>query len=163
MSVGDTLVVFQPEHHRPPASGYATLDVRNGHLVLDFDDSTDETAFFSGIVPRHYSGEGMAIVLSWAATSATSGNVRWGVAFERHEQATDDLDSDSFATTKEVTAMTASTSGALKQSEIAFSSAEIDGLVAGEHFRLKVTRNADDASDTLVGDSELLAVEMKES
>ena len=37
MASGDTLNVFTPLQNEPPASIYATLDVRNLHPVLDFD------------------------------------------------------------------------------------------------------------------------------
>jgi hypothetical protein len=38
----------------------------------------------------------------------------------------------------------------------------IDSLAAGDRFRLKVFRNADDATnDTMTGDAELVAVEVR--
>lgn len=39
----------------------------------------------------------------------------------------------------------------------------MDSLAAGEAFRLKVTRDADNASDTMAGDAELIGVEIKET
>ena len=36
MASGDTLLILTPLAHEAPASGAASLDVRNGHPVLDF-------------------------------------------------------------------------------------------------------------------------------
>ena len=101
MASGNTLLTFGPLASEPPGSSFATLDVRNGHPVLDFDASADESALFSCVLPRHYAGGGVTVRLVWAATSATSGTCRWAVAFELLADAatqTDDLDTDSFAT-----------------------------------------------------------------
>ena len=43
MASGDTLLVFTPLHNEPPASNFATLDLRNLHPVLDFDPTTNES------------------------------------------------------------------------------------------------------------------------
>ena len=162
MATGDTLAVFTPTHNEPTTVNPATLDVRGDHLVLDFDDSTDEYAVLSAVLPRQYKGGGLTVTLIWAATTATTGNVEWTVRFERLQESADDLDSDSFATAQTAIIATASTLGQVKYTEIAFTNSEIDGLLAGERFRLKITRNANGASDTMTGDAELVAVELRE-
>lgn len=162
MATGDTLAVFTPTHNEPTTVNSATLDVRSDHLVLDFDDSTDEYAVFSAILPRQYKGGGLTVTLIWAASTATTGNVEWTVRFERLQEGADDLDSDSFATAQTAIVATASTSGQVKYTEIAFTNSEIDGLLTGERFRLKITRNANGAGDTMTGDAELAAVEIRE-
>jgi len=153
-----TYAVFTALDNNPPATAFATIDQRNSTAVLDYDAATDENAVFVGIMPEAASlGSGLIVRLHWMATTATSGNVRWGVQFERSNT---DLDSDSFDTAVEATAAANGTSGILTTTAITVTT--IDGITAGDVFRLKVFRNADDATnDTMTGDAELVAVEVR--
>jgi hypothetical protein len=162
MSSGDTLLQFTPDSYEPPASNYATLDVRNQHPVLDFDDTTQEGALFSAILPRHYSGGGMTVYAHWSATSAVTGTIGWDVAIERVGTA-QDTDSDSFASAQTITAATVSgTSGIVTITNVAISDgANIDSVAVGELFRLRIRRDV--ANDTAVGDAELHGIEIKET
>jgi hypothetical protein len=163
MASGDTLLVFTPLHNEPPSSNPATLDTRNLHPVLDFDASTNESAVFSGIMPRHYDGSGVTVYLHYAMSSAESGDVDWDVAFERIGDQQLDIDSDSFASAQSVDDTTVpATSGNVDIVSVAFTDgAQMDSVAVGEGFRLKVTRDA--SSDTAAGDAELLFVEIKET
>jgi hypothetical protein len=163
MSSGDTLCVFLPLQNEPPASNYATLDFRNQHPVLDFDDTTQEAAIFTGVLPRSYAGGGITVYLHWAATSATSGTIGWDVSFERIGAAQQDTDSDGFASAQTVTAAAVDgTSGNVTITNVAISNgANIDSIAVGETFRIRVRRDV--ANDTAAGDAELLAVELKET
>lgn len=164
MASGDTLIVFGPLSNEPPASAYATLDTRNAHPVLDFDAATDEEAVFTGVLPRNYGGGGLTVDLIWAASSATSGNVVWDAAIERIGAAQQDIDSDGFAAVQSATGAANATSGNTTVTSITFTSgAQMDNLAAGELFRLKVRRDANNVSDTMVGDAELLGVEIRET
>ena len=161
MASGNTLCVFTPLENQPPATVYATLDTRNSHPVLDFDAATDEDAVFGGVLPRHYAGGGLTITLHWTATTATTGDVKWNVDIERMNT---DLDADSFVGANTTTTTTNGTSGIIATTAVTFTDgADMDSLAAGEAFRLKVTRDANDAADTLVGDAELHRVEIRES
>jgi hypothetical protein len=153
-----TLAVFTPRHSSPPATLFATLDTRNSIAVLDFDAATDESAIFSGVIPEAADlTSGLLVRLLWMATSATSGNCRWGVQVER---ANTDLDSDSYDTAAEAHSAANATSGIPTLTEITLTT--IDGLTAGDTFRIKIFRNADDATnDTMTGDAELIAVEVR--
>lgn len=167
MATGDTLVVFTPHANMPPSANYATLDTRNGHLVLDFDASTDESAIFGGVLPRNYAGGGVTVRIYWSGTSATSGSVRWDAAFERLDDEGQDTDSDSFASAQSATASAPSTSGSLQYTDIAFTDgAQMDSLAAGEAFRLKINRDADASgggTDDMTGDAEIHRIEISES
>jgi hypothetical protein len=111
MASGNTLVVFKPTDNEPPSSNYATLDLRNGHPVLDFDTTTQETAIFSDVMPRHYSGGNIIVYINWTS-DATSGTGGWDVTFEQCAASGHDIDTDSWATAQTVTAVTVpSTSG----------------------------------------------------
>lgn len=163
MSAGGILRTFSPTDNEPPTSNYATLGVRNGHLTLNFDASTDESAVFSDVLPYHYTGNGITVYVHWSAASATSGDVVWDCQFER--VGTDlDVDADSFATAQSSTDTTNATSGKITISEIAFlDGAQIDSLAVGEKYRLKLTRNADDGDDTMSGDAEVHAIMLRET
>lgn len=163
MATGNTLLIFRAQDNEPPSSNFATFDTRNLHPVLDFDDTTQETAIFTGILPRHYAGGGITAYLHWATTSATSGTGGWDVSFERIGNGSQDIDADGFATAQTVTAATVSgTSGNVSITNVAITDgANIDSIAVGETFRVRVRRDV--ANDTATGDLELLAVELKET
>lgn len=164
MASGHTLLIFTPQANEPPAANYGTLDVRNGHLVIDLDDATNEAAVFKGVLPRNYGGGGLTVYLHYAMTSATSGDVVLTAAFERIGDGQQDIDSDGFASAQTVTVTVPGTSGHVDIAAITFTDgAQIDSLAVGEAFRLKITRDANAGGDTASGDLELLAIEIKET
>ena len=152
-----TYAVFTATDNQPPSTAFATLDTRNSIAVLDFDDTTDESAVFVGIMPEGASlGSGLKIRLHWMSTNQTSNNVVWDVSLERMDT---DLDADSFATIASGAAAANGTSGILTVTEITLTT--IDSVTAGDAFRLKVTRDANNASDNMSNDAELVAVEVR--
>jgi hypothetical protein len=98
------------------------------------------------------------------ASTATTGTVRWQAQFERHDDDGTDLDADSFATAQSAGEACANVSGEVKYTDIAFTNAQIDGLLAGEGFRFKLTRDADGTSgtDDMAGDAEAVSCELRE-
>ena len=88
----------------------------------------------------------------------------WGTEIERHQDDVDDLDADSFAAQSTVAATTASATGETAYDTTTHTSgAQMDSLAVGESFRLRVKRMPANASDNLVGDGELLRVEVRET
>jgi hypothetical protein len=151
-----TYAVFTPMTSQPPASNYATLDTRNSIAVLDFDDSTEESAFWVGAMPEAASlASGLIVNIFFMATSATSGDARFGAQFERMNT---DEDSDSFDTATEATVATSGTSGIV--TKLAITCTTIDSIAAGEAYRLKIYRDTSGA-DTITGDVEVVAVELR--
>ncbi len=163
MASGDTLLIFRPGNNEQPASNPATPDRRNGHLVLDFDDTTAETAIFGSILPRHYSGGGITVYVHYAMTSAITNTCGWLVAFERVGDGQQDIDGDGFASDQTITAVTVpGTTGNVDIVNVAVSNgANMDSIAVGEYFRLRIKRDV--ANDTATGDAELVAVELKET
>ena len=160
----DTLCTLLPSTYFPTATAYATRDTRNNTPVLDFDDATDESAMWLEVLPVRYAGGGLTVEIVFAATSATSGDVVWAAQIERVGVEVQDLDADGFASAKTKTVTTSSTSGYTKTASLAFTKgAEMDYVAAGEAFRVKVYRDADNAADTATGDAELVAVHVKET
>ena len=154
-----TLAVFTPMTSQPPATAFATLDTRNSIAVLDFDDAAVESTTFVGVIPEAANlASGIAAYVHWTATSATSGNVRWRVEFEK---AGTDIDADSFDTATEATSAANGTSGVESTATITCTS--IDSLAAGNRYRVRVSRVGTDATnDTMTGDAELIAVELRQ-
>ena len=158
-------IVFTAVSNEPPASGYATLDTRNSHAVLDFDASTEESSVFRGLLPAGYAGGGVNVKIIWAATSATAGTTRWVAQFERIPAGSLDIDSDSFASAASTGGTADSTSGETTETTLAFANGSaMDSLAAGEMFRLKVIRDAtgNTGTDDMTGDAELLMVVITE-
>jgi hypothetical protein len=152
-----TYAVFTPDNNQPTATAFATLDTRNSIAVLDFDDAATESAVFVGILPEAAAlGSGLIVSLRWMATTATSGDVRWSVAWEKSNT---DLDSDSFDTATAATATADGTSGIVTVTNITCTT--IDSLAAGDLFRLRVQRVGGDGADTMTGDAEVVAVEIR--
>jgi hypothetical protein len=155
-----TIQTFTSLDNNPPATNFATLDTRNSIAVLDFDDTTDEAAVFVGIIPANtILTSGISTVIHWSATTATSGSCVWGVQFEKTTN--QDIDSDSFDTAVTGSTTTSATSGIINETTII--STNLDSLASGNLFRLKIYRDADATADTMVGDAELVAVELKEN
>jgi hypothetical protein len=156
-----TLAVWEAIASAPPASAGATLDVRNGRVVVDFDADSVESTHFASVLPKHYAGGNIQCMLHWMATSATSGNVRWRAAFERLEAGGPDLDANDFQSSAEATGAANGTSGKLTVTSITLTA--LDSAVAGDAFRIAITRVANDATnDTMTGDAELFMVELVE-
>lgn len=164
MASGDTLAIFTPLHNEPPASNFATIDTRNAHTVLDFDTTTQETAIFKSVMPRHYAGGGITVYVHASLTSATTGTLGWDVTFERVSDSIQDIDVDDFATAQTITAATVpATSGLVDILNVAITAgaAGTDNVAAGDGYRLRIRRDV--ANDTAAGDAELWAVEVRET
>lgn len=163
MASGNTLVIFTPCHNIPTAANYATLDMRNLHPVLDFDAATNESAVFTGVMPRHYAGGGVTVYIHWAASTDTTDTHHcfWDAAFELCTGL--DMDANSFAAVNSVdTDHCNATSGIETVTAITFTDgADMDSVIAGALFRLIITRDA--ANDDMTGDAEVYAVEIKET
>lgn len=167
MATGDTLLTLPASAGIPPSSAFAPLSRRNNHPVALFDAAADESLDFECVLPEHYGGGGLTIDIVWAADTATTGNCIWNIQLERHEAEASgsDLDTDAFAAVQAVTdAAPGTNAGRLAYATITFTDgAQMDSVAAGEAFRLRVTRDADNGSDTMAGDAQLLAIHVKET
>ena len=164
MASGDTLLVLLPQANQPPSSNFATLDTRNGHLVLDFDTTTQEAAIFPFLMPRNYAGGNLQVYIHYAASSATSGTAGWDVTLERIGDGSQDTDSDGWATAKTVTAVAVpGTSGHVDIVNVTLTAGatDTDSIAAGERGRLRIRRDV--TNDTAAGDLELFGIEVKEA
>lgn len=164
MASGDTLIVFDPRSHEPLAANSAGFDTRNQHPVLDFDDTTKQFAVFSAVMPQSYSAAtGITVKLHYAMSSAVTGNTDWDVEWERIGDQQLDIDGDSFAAANSVDTTTVpGTTGLVDVVTITFTAgADMDSVVKGDSFRLRVSRDA--PNDSASGDAELVKVEVLET
>jgi len=162
MASGDTLHIFTPLHNEPPTANFATLDTRNSHPVLDYDGAANEDAIFSGVMPQHYAGGGVTVLLH-VANDGIVNDHDWDVAFERIGDQGQDIDADGFAAVNSTdNTVVPGTSGLVDVISVTFTDgADMDSVVAGDSFRLLVRRDA--VSDTSTVDSQLLRVEIRET
>lgn len=159
---GNQLASFDPNMATFPATAPAAAASRNEHPLIAFDDTAAENIIFHGAMSQDYSAGNLTVDLSWIAATATTGDVKWNVAFERMNDGGPDLDADSFAAVQTVTDTTNATSGIIKKTSITFTQAQADAIAASDAFRLKVTRDAAAGGDTLVGDAQLVMVQIRQ-
>lgn len=160
---GGSLLQWSPLDNEPPSSNFATLGFTNSHPMLQFDTTTQWAAVFTGIMPQRYSNAtGITVYLNSTLASATSGTLGYVVSLERMDAATN-VTSDSFAGTTTLTAATVPGTAGLPflQSVAVTKGANMDSVVAGDTFRLKIARDV--ANDTAAGNSQLLSVEIRET
>lgn len=164
MASGDLLASFSPQSYEPPATLYALLSVRNQHPVLVFDSATQWTAIWTWPrMPTNYAGGNLVVAVLWSAVP-TTGNVGFGVTFERILAGTLDIDADNWATEQIITATTVSaTSGVTLLTTVTCTAgaAGTSSVAAGDAFRLRLRRDV--ATDTAAGNAEVVAVSVKEA
>ena len=173
MASGNTLAYWMAEDGMPPTTAAASLDRRLGgstsaeqFLVVDFDGgSADESYDFRGIMPQNYAAGGVTLRLWWGATTATTGDVRLGLAFRAIEDDAEDIDAAHTYDFNEVTDTVPNLSGEYTAAVITFTDGvDMDSVGAGDPFILRIRREASDTIlDTMAGDMELLAIEMRET
>jgi hypothetical protein len=152
-----TYSTFTSFYSEPPGLTYPTLDNRNTIPVLDFDDTTNETTSFRGMIPHGATFTALLTRIFWNATNATAGTASWSVEYER---TMDDVDSDNFSTKyTELSYFGNNASGV--PIVLGITCSDVNGLGAGDQFRLRVTRNGATANDTLIGDAELMLIEVR--
>jgi hypothetical protein len=152
-----------PQSNHPPGSSPATWDTRNGRGLLDFDPDADEFAIFESTLPAGYAGGGITVQIKFSMTSAVADDVVICAAIERNDDEGLDTDSDSFASDVCVTVAAPTTTGQVQYASIDLDhGSEMDSLAAGEFFRLRISRDANNGSDDAAGDLELRFVTVVE-
>lgn len=132
----------------------ATPDKRNMIPVWDFDAASDEYVYF---IVRFETWDGTTDVTAkylWTASTATSGDVDWEIAFGRCNGV--DIDSLSFTAAQTGTSTANGTCGIPTEYTDNFTKAQIHAsLVDGDVCVMRIMRDANDAADTMTGDAEL--------
>ena len=171
MATGDTLALWTAEAGIPPLATNATLVTRSGgstpgeqFLLVAFDAAADEHYDFRGILPQVYDGGGFTLRLWWGAATATTGNVVWDASFRAMEDDAEDIDASHTYAYNSVTDAAPSASGEFTAAVVTFTDgADADNTGAGDAFILRIRRDANNGSDTMAGDAQLLALELRET
>lgn len=154
----------------PPGASFATIDTRAGGsapaealVVHDFDAAAIEYLDFLCQL-KGYGGGGLTLTLPWAATSATTGTVRWGAAIRRLQDDAEDIDAAHTYDFNSVDDVAPTLSGEIVYPTVAFThGADMDSWADGELAIVRVRREADHVNDDMVGDSELLGLVGRET
>lgn len=151
---------FPPEAALYPTSNYATFKSISGTNFpvnsLAFDETTDETVFFRGML-KGFTEPYVEVRLRWYADTATSGNVIWGVSMAAitPNLDTQDIETKAFGTETTVTAThLGTTAQRLQETTLVLTST--DSLTDLDDVTLRITRKA--SSDTMAGDAQLVGV-----
>ena len=173
MASGDSLLILGPSNGNPPATLYATFGVMDGAstpaesiVLLYFDDTTQEYIDFYCVMPEHYDGGGITLTVMFSAAEAASDVVEWQAAFRRVADDAEDLDTTAHTYVYNAVVATApSVIGEVAYDNITFTSgADMDSVVAGDYFILRVTRDPAPSSGTNVtGDAAIHSLHMKET
>lgn len=163
MASGDVVVVILED--MPPATSYATFDVRAGGStpaesisVYDFDASASEYMDFKAFL-KGYDGGGLTFRIAWTSTSATSGQTRWEIGIRRLSDDADDVDGSHSYDTNGVSATAPSAAGEIVYDNITFTNgADMDSWADGEAAIIRIYRDHDHADDGMTGDAELFAL-----
>lgn len=126
-------------------------------VIASFDAATDEHIHLTFRAPANYASGG-TVKLLWMANSASANNVVWGARVGAITPA----DADTPVEHAEAAASTTTTAGnateARRLIETSITLANLDSIAAGDLATLIVYRDADNASDTLAVDAELIVV-----
>ena len=175
MASGNSLLSLTPLHCSPPAANAATLDTIAGGSTpaenwpcLDFDAAASEYMDFPNLtMPEHYVGTtGITITIVWAAPSETTvtDECRWEAAIQRIDDDEPELTMDAAYAYNGVSADPPSVANEVAYDDITFTNgADMDSVVAGEFFNLRIYRDHDHADDTATGDCCLLGAHIKET
>ncbi len=173
MASGDTLLILTPQMSAPPAASYATLATGTGTStpaesipVLNFDDGNQEYIDFYCVMPSHYAGTtGVTLTVVFSAAETASDVVAWQAAFRRLADDAEQYSSSHTYAYNEVIATAPSATAEVAYDDITFTNgADMDSVVAGDYFILRVTRDPTPSSGTdVTGDASLHAVHVKET
>jgi hypothetical protein len=155
------LAQWTASDNQPTSGAYATIGAANSILVLNFDAVTGESGIFTKIMPQGSDlSNGTETRLFFRAAGGTTGAVVWNVAFESGNS---NLASDAWTTGINSTGAPVNpVLGFQTVATIVHNSGEIGGVTAGDFFRVRVSRAALNAADTLTGDAQLTALEIRQ-
>lgn len=148
MAQGDLLAKFHPYMNEPPLSDFMSRVDVNAHTLLGADASPpNQSGVFSGVMLPNYSDRGFSVEILFQMITAQTGTIDFSVAFERVGINSQNTTSDGFAAARSVTGVAVpGTAGLVGLATIVFTNAQIDGIGAGDEYRVKVTRTGGNAA-----------------
>jgi len=158
-------IALDPDAFVPPSSNHADRGVVQNRAFLAFDATTVEAMFSKAVqMPASYTGTGtLKADILYAAATATSGKFDFEISVEAITAA-DAVDTDaasSFAAVNAGNQTVPATAGYLGVITITLTNK--DSVAAGDMFRIKLERDADDGTDdTASGDARVYCVTIYE-
>lgn len=126
-------------------------------LAALFDAATDEHLWWTFRMPADYASGG-ALKLQWMTDTASANNVVWGGRLGAVTPGDADTPVEHAAAAASTTTTAGNATEARRLIETSITLANLDSVAAGDLVTIVVYRDADNASDTLAADAELLAV-----
>jgi hypothetical protein len=172
MASGNTLFALYPKGHSPTVTLGATFDTISDAStpasiteVLDFDGAAqDEHAEWNVTVPSQYAGGGFNVVIKYAMSGTDADAVQFEVRMLKLGD-TADLDTDLGMDTQTATDITDTPTGTANAMMVtsagAVTHSNAGSPSAGDHMRIRITRDYDHASNT--DDAQLVAVYITET
>lgn len=145
-----------------PTTNYPAMMPSNNRMVLAYDASTSETAYWEGVAPQGMTGTWTAVI-SYRMASATTGGVAFDIAVEAISSG-DAVDLDATSSFDAVNAgsdaAVPGTAGYMEQISITLTN--MDGAAAADRLRISVARDVADAVDTATGDCYVMGIEIRD-
>jgi hypothetical protein len=134
-----------------------------GRKVSAFSDTADWFVTAEGVMPTSYAGGNVEFIWHWTSWTATTGNARWGVEFERLNAGGNRTDTQTWSSLLVSNIGVPTPLSSLKFSSFgSLTPANVNNIAAGESFRIRLTRVGSNAGDTLVGLAYLNAMILNE-
>lgn len=145
-----------------PTTNYPAMMPSNNRMVLAYDASTSETAYWEGVAPQGMTGTWTAVI-SYRMASATTG----GVAFDIAVEAISSGDAVDLNATSSFDAVNAGSDAAVPgtagyMEQISITLTNMDGAAAADRLRISVARDVADAVDTATGDCYVMGIEIRD-
>ena len=158
-------ITFDPDAFIPPSSSHADRGIIQNRSYMAFDASSVESMYSKAVqMPSTYTGSGtLKVDIMYAAASATSGKFDFEISVEAitTEDAVDTGSASSFDSVNANNETVPGTAGYMSILTITLTNK--DSVAAGDMFRIKIERDADDATDdTAAGDARIFLVSIYE-
>ncbi|KKN71047.1 hypothetical protein LCGC14_0424640 [marine sediment metagenome] len=156
------LMGFGPNDGIFPSTAPAGAVTRNGRALVAFDSTTDENLIFEAawLTDDYDPANNLRVEVDSICDGITSGAVRW--CLEVESTATQDFDTDGFASAVCANSTCSATDGVASTAIITFTSGAWDGGGRNIPYRLRLSRDADNAADTAAGDAQFFHIAVRQ-
>jgi hypothetical protein len=156
-------ILLRPQEAKLPSSNPAVIDAGNNGWRLLYDDGdTAESATWEFVLDDDYGSGTLYCDIYYTMVSGTSDEVEWQVEVMAVTDADSaDVDTDSYDTENVAACTVQDTAGYMDKCTVTLSND--DNVAAGDYVRLKITTDADDATnDDATGDREFRLAVIRE-
>jgi hypothetical protein len=159
--VSTTRYSLTPEAAHFPTSNFPALSVVNARPVLAFDQTTQETCYWTFVAPQGLTGT-LSVIVHLFGNGAGTNPTYWEAAIEAVTPGdSTDLDAaTSFDSVNSGNVAMPATQG--HQTSLSITLTNADSIAAGDYVRLSLARDADNGSDTFAADAYVTLVELRE-